>query len=173
MTLRSLTAVTILAAVTIAFISLIQAADPATAPKPEAKDQPDPGATLAAELEKVVRENLRGCGTEDLDVIASTIHPQSPFAQATQAMMKQLVATYDLKYELVSLDYVGRDKDYALARAKQKTTKVRGPAFRDNVLDIIHIFRQDGKAWKLWTSAALEVQYLDQAGPAPPAAGGA
>jgi len=131
---------------------------------PSAKAAPAPTyKALMPALRKVFATNLQACQTEDIVLVMSTMHAKSPFYAQSEQTMKRLFAAYDLNYELLSLAFVGKDSEYAVVRAKQKTTKLAGPAFRDNILDAMHILRKDGKSWKLWQSAVLQVQYVPQA----------
>ena len=114
---------------------------------------------VSTEIEAVVMENFRANESEDLDAALATMHTQSPTYTSTKQTSVSLFETYDLKYDLLSFSYVGQDGKYAIARIKQSTTKVSGPAFRNNDLDAIHVFRKEDGEWKFWTIAILEVKY--------------
>ncbi len=119
-----------------------------------------PTEELSAALKKVTQQNLDAMGKEDLDRYMSTVHAKSPVYGQTRRTIRQMFVAYDLQYKLLSLRYIGMDEEYAVVRVKQKTTKIRGPAFRDNIIDVMQIFRKEGKRWKIWQSAVLEVRYL-------------
>jgi hypothetical protein len=121
--------------------------------------QDRPEATLAEELRKLIEANLDSTSKEDLEGVMKTIHADSPGRQATERMMKELFQRYDLSYKLISTTLIGADADYAVIRFKQESSKIKGPEFRNNVLDGLHIFRKENESWKLWTTAALEVRY--------------
>lgn len=114
---------------------------------------------IATDIEAVVIENFRANESEDLDAALPTIHSQAPTYTSTKQSSISLFETYDLKYDLLSFSFVGQDGKYAIARIKQSTTKVSGPAFRNNDLDAIHAFRKENGKWKFWTIAILEVKY--------------
>lgn len=116
---------------------------------------------ISAALKKVVLENFDAYGKEDIFRVMATVHTQSPGYMATKQIGSQLFPTYDLKFELLDFYYLLTDKEYTLARAKQKTTKVSGPEFRDNVLDLIVVFRQENGEWKFWSQVILSVDYLN------------
>ena len=117
---------------------------------------------LAAGLQKTFDENLAATRKEDVAAVMATVHADSPGYAMNEKMQKQLFSRYNLNYEVVSFRYLGRDGRYAFARVKQRTTKVTGPAFRDNELDSLQVFRKDEKTgrWKFWTSANLEITFL-------------
>jgi hypothetical protein len=117
-------------------------------------------AKLMAQLRQLIDANLKATRAEDVDGVVATIHTKSPAYRVAKLMNQRLFATYDFQHELMSVGYVGRDKDYAVLRVRQKTVKVRGPAFRDNIVDTMQIFRKDGAKWKLWQSVVLETAFL-------------
>ena len=121
----------------------------------------EPAEDPAAALRKVVDANLAASNREDIDAILATLHPKSPGYAATKQMTSVLIEQYDLEYKLNSFRYVGRDADYAIARCSQDTTRKAGGEFRNNTVDVMHIFRKDGKDWKLWTTAILDVKYAE------------
>ena len=90
-----------------------------------------------------------------------TLHTQSPGYLATKEQMGPLFSNYDLKYELVSFRYIGRDGEYAVARVKQSTKKASGLAFRDNVLDMVQVYKQEDGRWKFWNQVILEIEYVN------------
>ncbi len=117
---------------------------------------------LMAALRQVVVANLRASQAEDLPAAMATLHPASPVAGTTRLAMQTYFRAFDLKYELLSLSWIGRDADYAVLRFRQKTTKVAGEAFQDNILDGLHVFRRYGEAWKIWTTVPLEATPLGE-----------
>jgi len=112
-------------------------------------------------LRKVTLKNFEAYEEEDLARIMETVHPQSPGYNATRDFSAKIFPDYDIKYELLDLHFIAMDGDFALARTKQKTIKVSGPQFRDNILDAIVVFKQNGKKWKFWSQATLSIQYLN------------
>ena len=116
---------------------------------------------ITTELKAVMIENLVATEAEDLEAVMNTMHTQSPNYSPAKELLISLTETYDVEIELLSFSYIGLDDEYALARAKQSTTKVSGPEFRDNVIDTIQILRKENGKWKFWAAAILEISYMN------------
>jgi hypothetical protein len=112
-------------------------------------------------IQAVVVENLHATQAEDVDRVLKTVHTQSPSYLQTKHQLAPLFDSYELSYKLLSFSFLGMDGEYAVARVKQETKKVSGPPFQNNELDLIHVFRQEGGAWKFWSQAALEIQFTN------------
>lgn len=117
-------------------------------------------ADIDSEVKTTVELNLKNCADENLSGMMNTLHSQSPSYLPTQQAMRQLFPAYDLKYTLVSYSFVGSDSEYAYAKVKQKVEKIRGPAFQNNELEALQVFKKEGGSWKLWTQANLSIKYL-------------
>jgi hypothetical protein len=117
---------------------------------------------LAGVLESLVTENLEATQAEDMDRMMATIHAQSPAYATTKRQTAPLFEKFDLTYEVLSFTYIGNDDKYAVARVRQATRRVAGPAFRDNELDLVHVFRQEEGEWKFWTQTILELTFIDE-----------
>jgi hypothetical protein len=115
---------------------------------------------IGAAIKNVVVKNLEACEKEDTAAMMATVHSQSPSYLATKQEMAPIFENYDLKYKLTYFKYIGKDGDYAVARAKQATEKVSGGYFQNNEIDMIQIFKQENGEWKFWNQAILEVKYL-------------
>lgn len=117
---------------------------------------------MAQALRAVLEQNMKSLNDKSPDLGMAAIHSQSPVYDATRNGMKRCIGNYDVRFELQSFSYIGRDVEYAVARVSQKTKRISGPAFRDNIVDVMHIFRQEYGKWKIWQSAVLSVTYLDE-----------
>ena len=114
---------------------------------------------VAAELKALVIENLRATRAEDLDAMLDTLHSESPSYSQIEKIANTLFETYDLNYDLLLFRYIGQDGEYAIARFKFSTEQVAGPEFNDNILDTIHVFREENGMWKIWSQAILEIEF--------------
>jgi hypothetical protein len=109
----------------------------------------------------VVQENIKAMNNEDLDKAMATIDEQSASYDQTKQMAKKIFELYDLKYELDSLRIITQTDDEARVGCIQTTTKVRGPAFRDNRIDFIHTLRKVDGIWKIYNSKIMKIDYLN------------
>jgi hypothetical protein len=115
----------------------------------------------SADLQRVLLENFDAYEKEEIFRVLATVHTLSPAYMATKEVSNQIFPLYDLKYELLNFRYLMTDEEYALGRVLQKTTKVDGPKFRDNVIDLIVVFKQEKGEWKLWSQVILSIEYLN------------
>ena len=116
---------------------------------------------MAKALRNVIQENFDGYKEEDIAKIMTTVHTQSPGYLATKQISNEIFPPYELNYELINFKYLVRDGDYALARIKQKTSKIAGPAFKNNIIDAVAVFRQEDGQWKFWSQVILEIDYIN------------
>lgn len=113
---------------------------------------------LAATLRTVLEKNLDSYDSDDLDATAKTIHTRSPAYEASKAAAAEQVKDLDVDTELVDFRYIGHDDEFAVARAKKKTTAKPGETeFTDNTVDVIVLFHMEDGVWKLWSEQLLGV----------------
>lgn len=117
-------------------------------------------ADTSSDVKKAIMANFKHTQAEDVAAVMGDMHSQSPAYLPTKQMLQQLFPAYDLAYELVDYRFVGEDGEYAYAKIRQRTTKISGPAFQNNELEVLMVFKQENGVWKLWTQANLAVTYL-------------
>lgn len=117
-------------------------------------------ADTASDIKQLIADNLKYTQAEDLDAVMSTMHSQSPSLLPTRSTLKQLFPLYEIKYHLDDVAFVGSDNKYAYAKVIQTTTKISGPAFHNNRIEALQIFKKENNQWKLWAQANLEITYL-------------
>ncbi len=88
----------------------------------------------ADQVKETIIQNMKTTEAENSEMMMKTIHTQSPFYLMTKQQMQPLFDNYDLKYELLSYEFIGISGEYATARVIFKTSKISGPAFKDNEL---------------------------------------
>lgn len=72
------------------------------------------------EIEKVVRENLKGLQEQNVDKVMATIDRQSPVYDATKEQVIQLIKDYNLEFKVESLDIIEQPSN-----EKQQVEKVK------------------------------------------------
>ena len=121
--------------------------------------------SISDALKEVFITNLNASEREDVDAVMATLHTQSPSYRQTRQVAQTLGEKFDLKFELLSFKYIGRDGEYAVARAKQSVVKQNSwskSGYPDNETDMIHVFRQENDQWKIWGSTYLAMKHLNQ-----------
>lgn len=111
-------------------------------------------------LNEVISQNFKAYEEENIEKVMKTVHSKSPGFDATKEFSSQIFPVYDIKYELLSFKFIALEGDYAIGRVKQKTAKVSGPEFKDNIIDSIVIFKKESGIWKLWSQATLTLEYI-------------
>ena len=104
---------------------------------------------LAGALEKVSKDQIAAFNREDVAATMGYAHTKSPSYDEAKAELTSNFGEVDARAEQLSFQYIGHDDEFALARVKVKITS-GAEGFRDNVVDTIAIFHQEGGKWKIW-----------------------
>ncbi len=115
---------------------------------------------VEAGVRATLYKNLKSLQIEDMDMMMTTIHTQSPFYQSTRQAVEPLLKQYKLKYEFISEKFIGYDGDLAYIRVVQKTSKISGPEFNDNIIDMVQGYRKENNTWKIWAQFIVDIKYL-------------
>ncbi|MGO2497979.1 MAG: hypothetical protein ACTH6I_08135 [Vibrio litoralis] len=118
-------------------------------------------ADTESDVLEVVVDNFKALNQEDTAAYMDTVHNQSLLYQTTENLLKLTFKTYDLEYDLQNVSFVGEDEKYAYVKAVYETRKVKGPAFQDNQMESLMVFKQINGDWKIWAQANLELTKLD------------
>jgi len=116
-------------------------------------------AETAVELEQLIKRNVTLTQIEDVDGVLATIHTESSIYPIQASALNQINSVYDLEYEILDYYFVGSEENYAYARFKLKTSKVAGPKFRNNTLEVLAAFKQQEGVWKFWNQVNLKVTF--------------
>ncbi|MFC1840814.1 hypothetical protein ACFL1N_14635 [Thermodesulfobacteriota bacterium] len=108
----------------------------------------------------ILKKYYKVMNDNELEGVLGFIHSCSPVQIPTRQVLGQLMSTYKLKNELLQTNYVGADNGYLFVKMKQKTTKLKGPEFKDNITDSIVAMRQDEGTWKIWSMMPLQTDFL-------------
>lgn len=120
-----------------------------------ATEAADRATQIADEMHTTVEAYVMAQNRGDPKAVLEFFHKSSPTYESTRQMLHQVFLNYKLKNELLGLSFVGTDDPYAYVRIRQRTEKVEGPDFMDNVTDLLVVLRQDEDAWKIWAQALL------------------
>ena len=112
-------------------------------------------------LEELYSEHCFQTKIGNAEYVLRTFHKRSPGYEQSVKLLENLFSNFKLDVESVAFRYMGKDNTYAYARARQKVIKVSGPELRSSVSDQLIVFKQDGNDWKIWTTAILNIKYLD------------
>nr|AWJ66283.1 hypothetical protein [uncultured bacterium] len=117
--------------------------------------------TLKDDITSLLNVHFLTLQQEDLAAHLMTLHPDSPFYEQLKQQIPPIFQRYDLIYRVDAFNLIGSDRDFAYARISQTTNKRSGPAFADNQLDQLWVFKRYQGDWRVWTSQMLSVTYVD------------
>ncbi|MBN1668831.1 MAG: hypothetical protein JW862_17195 [Anaerolineales bacterium] len=106
-------------------------------------------------------ENIRASNAEDQQAYMATIHPDSPSYTITANSIGEAFATHDLSYQLSNVEIISQDSRKAVVSFTLTTTRLRGPAFRDNRITGEMTMRLHDGQWKIYSQEVNEIEYLD------------
>ena len=113
----------------------------------------------------VVRNQADALNRKDLDAVMVALDPTNPGYEQTKQMTAKVFGAYDLHYTLNDLAVESITGDEAHVRFSQTTEKVSGPAFRNNRVEGEHVLKKLNGAWKITSTQANKVEYLDKQQP--------
>jgi hypothetical protein len=116
----------------------------------------------AEEASAVVRANLAGIDTENVEASMAEIHPDSPGYNQTKEIAKKLAQAYNLRATLQDVSVVSITPDEARVHFIQTSKKVSGPAYRNNRIEGIHTLKKYQGKWKMYGTETIKLEYLDQ-----------
>ncbi len=111
--------------------------------------------------ESVVEANTRYMNEENFDKVMNTIDENSPAYALSETMIQKLFDMYDLNYKIISIKILNESNDEAKVEFVQETTKIKGPAFKNNRVTGIHTLKKVGNSWKILGTEIKNVDYLN------------
>ncbi|MFA9558154.1 hypothetical protein ACERII_12660 [Evansella sp. AB-rgal1] len=115
------------------------------------------------EEEKIIEEvykNLEAAQQADLDGYMATLHTDSPYYESTRISMEEIFSIYELDYVIEEIEVMEISEQVAKVWLIQTTTKISGPDFNDNQIEIVNIMRKQGDEWKIYETEVWDVIYL-------------
>ena len=106
-----------------------------------------------------IRENADSLNRKDVKNSLAYIHPI--IAEKTEEMTKKIYEIYDLHTRFTMLVVESVTFDEARVRFSQTTEKIKGPAFRDNILDGVHTLKKHNGSWKIYKTDVTNVEFTN------------
>ena len=116
-------------------------------------------ANTAQQIKHVLQRQLDASVREDVDAMVATVDPATPGYENVKSIFEQTFTLYDLAYDLKVSDTVQVDKDQASVAFTQKTTKVKGPAFENNLIEAVSLLRRVDGEWKTSQTVINKIDY--------------
>jgi ketosteroid isomerase-like protein len=108
----------------------------------------------------VIQANVDASNNEDVAVYMACLDPSSLSYGSTQTQITNLYARYDLHVELNETSVVDVSATVAHVRVVMTTTKITGPAFRDNRLTAVMELHKVNGGWKIYGQTIINTEYL-------------
>lgn len=112
-------------------------------------------------IRELVNKQLKALNEKNIVAYMDTVDKQSPGYELTKELLMEVYKTYDLKYELNSLEFIRISANEARVRMIQTTTKLKGPEFRNNKLTSINILNKRNGQWKMDSTETEKIEYLN------------
>ena len=123
-------------------------------PRVQATDSPEES------VKATIKKNIDSLINEDIDAYMATIHEKSPAFASTKNVLINLFKTYDLNVKIPKLEVIKITDTEAVVRCTQITTKVKGPAYRDNKSIAVHTLKKSNGVWKIFASKIEKTDFL-------------
>lgn len=116
---------------------------------------------VPTEIMALIWLNLYGYIVKDVDLVARSIHPDSPIMSQTIEVTKQ-VFLHNLSYELVSIELVHMtDTEVQLKMVLITRSAAYTPTFKNNIwTGIQYLYRDAQGRWKIWAGDTIELKYI-------------
>ncbi|MGV8120635.1 MAG: FecR domain-containing protein [Candidatus Xenobiia bacterium LiM19] len=121
------------------------------------------GGAAADEKEAILRvlyRNTEALQNRDLKAYMETIDPTCSSYQNTETQSRRLCQQYSLKIELYDVKVREIRGNEAKVEFCQKTVKLAGPEFHNNIITGVHTFRKVAGSWKLSSTKINITRYL-------------
>jgi ketosteroid isomerase-like protein len=138
------------------------AAPPAGTPAPVVTGTATAAAvsTANAALIAVITATVAASNAEDIDAYMACIDPSSPLYSSTRTQMTATFEQYDFRVEVTDLGVLDVSAPVAHVQAVLTTTKISGPAYKDNRLTVVFELHEVGGAWKIYGENVTNTEYL-------------
>jgi len=115
------------------------------------------------QLKAVIALNAKALEDENFEKYNLTISIPASNINATKETLEKLFKDYDLRYLIESVEILSVSSDEAKVKVVQITTKLNGPAFKDNKVTAINYLKKISGKWKIYKTDLMNVEYLNVA----------
>ncbi|MBD1834627.1 nuclear transport factor 2 family protein [Cyanobacteria bacterium FACHB-472] len=112
-------------------------------------------------IRELVNKQFKALNEKNLLAYMDTVDKESTGYEFTKELLIEIYKTYELKYELNSLEFVSISANEARVRMIQTTTKLKGPEFRNNKLTSINILKKRNGQWRMDSTETEKIEYLN------------
>ncbi len=112
-------------------------------------------------VKDVIMKNTAAGNDEDVAAYISTMDKDNKNYDHLEDMMNTIFSTYDLNYQVKDMKVIELNDDEAKVQFVQITKKEKGPTFRNNRIEGIHILHKTDGQWKIYDTQIKKIDYLN------------
>jgi len=112
-------------------------------------------------VKDVIIKNTEAGNDEDVTAYINTMDKDNKNYEHLSDMMNTIFSTYDLNYQVKDMKVIELNNDEAKVQFVQITKKVKGPTFRDNRIEGVHILHKTDGEWKIYDTQIKKIDYLN------------
>ena len=116
--------------------------------------------TADAAVIAVITATVAASNTEQIDAYMACIDPSSPLYSSTRTQMMTTFEQYDFHVEVTDIEVLDVSAAVAHVQAVLTTTKISGPAYKDNRLTVVFELHEVSGAWKIYGENVTNTEYL-------------
>ena len=116
--------------------------------------------TADAAVIAVITATVAASNTEQIDAYMACIDPSSPLYSSTRTQMMTTFEQYDFHVEVTDIEVLDVSATVAHVQAVLTTTKISGPAYKDNRLTVVFELHEVSGAWKIYGENVTNTEYL-------------
>jgi hypothetical protein len=116
--------------------------------------------TADAAVIAVITATVAASNAEGIDAYMACIDPSSPLYSSTRTQMMTTFEQYDFHVEGTDIEVLDVSATVAHVQAVLTTTKISGPAYKDNRLTVVFELHEVSGAWKIYGENVTNTEYL-------------
>ena len=116
--------------------------------------------TADAAVIAVITATVAASNTEQIDAYMACIDPSSPLYSSTRTQMMTTFEQYKFRVEATDIKVLDLSATVAHVQAVLTTTKISGPAYKDNRLTVVFELHEVSGGWKIYGENVTNTEYL-------------